>query len=94
MACLYVTHEHLRELFGAVEERLADYIATIAGATVSRHMANISAGTPGRAKVRLDPPRGRVMIMSMPGAVPCGLAIGRLPRGNMAWTVFRSGIAL
>ena len=34
VACLYVTHEHVRELFGAVEERLADFIATIAGAAL------------------------------------------------------------
>jgi signal transduction histidine kinase/CheY-like chemotaxis protein len=33
-ACLYVTHEHVRGLFGADEERLADYIATIAGAAL------------------------------------------------------------
>lgn len=33
-ACLYVTHEHIRGLFGHVEERLADYIATIAGAAL------------------------------------------------------------
>lgn len=34
VACLYVTHEHVRGLFGQVEERLADYIATIAGAAL------------------------------------------------------------
>jgi len=34
VACLYVTHEHIRTLFGPVEERLADYIATIAGAAL------------------------------------------------------------
>ena len=34
VACLYVTHEHVRGLFGADEERLADYIATIAGAAL------------------------------------------------------------
>jgi two-component system sensor kinase len=34
LACLYVTHEHVRGLFGQVEERLADYIATIAGAAL------------------------------------------------------------
>ncbi len=34
VACLYVTHEHIRGLFGNVEERLADYIATIAGAAL------------------------------------------------------------
>src|SRR5439155_25226237 len=28
-ACLYATHEHVRGLFGPVEERLADYIVTI-----------------------------------------------------------------
>ena len=33
-ACLYVTHEHVRSLFGADEERLADYIATIAVAAL------------------------------------------------------------
>ncbi|HEX5105869.1 MAG TPA: AAA family ATPase, partial [Pirellulaceae bacterium] len=33
-ACLYVTHEHVRGLFGPVEERLADYIVTIAGAAL------------------------------------------------------------
>ena len=33
-ACLYVTHEHVRGLFGIDEERLADYIATIAGAAL------------------------------------------------------------
>jgi two-component system sensor kinase len=33
-ACLYVTHEHVRGLFGPDEERLADYIATIAGAAL------------------------------------------------------------
>ena len=34
VACLYVTHEHVRGLFGLDEERLADYIATIAGAAL------------------------------------------------------------
>jgi len=34
VACLYVTHEHVRELFGPDEERLADFIATIAGAAL------------------------------------------------------------
>ena len=34
VACLYVTHEHILRLFGPVEERLADYIATIAGAAL------------------------------------------------------------
>jgi signal transduction histidine kinase/DNA-binding response OmpR family regulator len=33
-ACLYVTHDHVRELFGPDEERLADFIATIAGAAL------------------------------------------------------------
>ena len=34
VACLYVTHEHVRHLFGEDEERLADFIATIAGAAL------------------------------------------------------------
>ena len=34
VACLYVTHEHVRGLFGPDEERLADFIATIAGAAL------------------------------------------------------------
>ncbi|HTQ40887.1 MAG TPA: response regulator [Pirellulales bacterium] len=34
VACLYATHEHVRGLFGTDEERLADYIATIAGAAL------------------------------------------------------------
>ncbi len=34
VACLYVTHENIRGLFGPDEERLADYIATIAGAAL------------------------------------------------------------
>jgi two-component system sensor kinase len=34
LACLYVTHEQVRGLFGSDEERLADYIATIAGAAL------------------------------------------------------------
>ena len=33
-ACLYVTHEHVHGLFGSDEERLADFIATIAGAAL------------------------------------------------------------
>ena len=33
-ACLYITHEHVRGLFGTDEKRLADYIATIAGAAL------------------------------------------------------------
>ncbi|NUQ66398.1 MAG: response regulator, partial [Pirellulales bacterium] len=33
-ACLYATHEHVRGLFGRDEERLADFIATIAGAAL------------------------------------------------------------
>jgi two-component system sensor kinase len=33
-ACLYATHEHVRGLFGPVEERLADYVVTIAGAAL------------------------------------------------------------
>src|SRR5262249_20271483 len=31
VACLYVTHEHIRGVFGEDEERLADFIATVAG---------------------------------------------------------------
>jgi signal transduction histidine kinase/CheY-like chemotaxis protein/tetratricopeptide (TPR) repeat protein len=34
VACLYVTHQQVRELFGPDEERLADFIATIAGAAL------------------------------------------------------------
>jgi two-component system sensor kinase len=34
VAALYITHEHVHGLFGPVEERLADYIATIAGAAL------------------------------------------------------------
>jgi signal transduction histidine kinase/DNA-binding response OmpR family regulator/tetratricopeptide (TPR) repeat protein len=34
VACLYATHEHIHDLFGTVEERLADYVATIAGAAL------------------------------------------------------------
>jgi two-component system sensor kinase len=34
VACLYVTHEHMQDLFGSDEERLADFIATIAGAAL------------------------------------------------------------
>jgi two-component system sensor kinase len=34
VACFYVTHERVHGLFGTVEERLADYIATIAGAAL------------------------------------------------------------
>ncbi len=34
VACLYATHEHVRDLFGADDERLADYIVTIAGAAL------------------------------------------------------------
>ena len=33
-ACLYVAHSQVRSLFGADEERLADFIATIAGAAL------------------------------------------------------------
>lgn len=33
-ACLYATHEHVRGLFGPDEERLANFIATIAGAAL------------------------------------------------------------
>lgn len=33
-ACLYVTHGHVHGLFGADEERLADFVATIAGAAL------------------------------------------------------------
>jgi two-component system sensor kinase len=33
-ACVYATHEHVRGLFGPIDERLADYIATIAGAAL------------------------------------------------------------
>jgi signal transduction histidine kinase/DNA-binding response OmpR family regulator len=33
-ACLYVTHEHVRGLFGPDEERLADFVGTIAGAAL------------------------------------------------------------
>ena len=33
-ACVYVTHHQVRGLFGADEERLADFIATIAGAAL------------------------------------------------------------
>jgi two-component system sensor kinase len=34
VACLYAIHRHVRGLFGADEERLAEYIATIAGAAL------------------------------------------------------------
>jgi two-component system sensor kinase len=34
VACLYVTHAHVRGLFGQDEERLADFIAAIAGAAL------------------------------------------------------------
>jgi signal transduction histidine kinase/CheY-like chemotaxis protein len=34
VACLYATHEHVRDLFGGDDERLADYIVTIAGAAL------------------------------------------------------------
>jgi signal transduction histidine kinase/DNA-binding response OmpR family regulator/tetratricopeptide (TPR) repeat protein len=34
VACLYVTHEQVRDLFGPDEERLGDFIATIAGAAL------------------------------------------------------------
>ena len=33
-ACFYVTHRHVAGLFGPDEERLADFIATIAGAAL------------------------------------------------------------
>lgn len=33
-ACLYVTHGQVRQLFGPDEERLADFVATIAGAAL------------------------------------------------------------
>ncbi len=33
-ACVYIRHRHVRGLFGADEERLADFIATIAGAAL------------------------------------------------------------
>lgn len=33
-ACMYVTHDHVRGLFGPDEERLADFVATIAGAAL------------------------------------------------------------
>ena len=33
-ACVYVTHRHVRGLFGPDEERLANFIATIAGAAL------------------------------------------------------------
>ena len=34
VACLYVTHGHVRGLFGPDEERLADFIAAVAGAAL------------------------------------------------------------
>ena len=34
VACIYVTHRHVRGLFGPDEERLANFIATIAGAAL------------------------------------------------------------
>src|SRR5262249_59322106 len=34
VACLYVINDQVRGLFGADEERLADFIATIAGAAL------------------------------------------------------------
>ena len=34
VACLCVTHEHVKDLFGPDEERLADFVATIAGAAL------------------------------------------------------------
>jgi two-component system sensor kinase len=34
VSCFYVTHSQVRDLFGTVEERLADFIAAIAGAAL------------------------------------------------------------
>ena len=34
VACLYATHDHVRRLFGVHEERLANFIATLAGAAL------------------------------------------------------------
>ncbi len=34
VACVYVTHQHIRGLFGPDEEQLADFIGTIAGAAL------------------------------------------------------------
>ena len=34
VACFYIVHQHIRGLFGPDEERLADFIATIAGAAL------------------------------------------------------------
>ena len=34
MACLYVTHRQIAGLFGEDEKRLADFIATLAGAAL------------------------------------------------------------
>jgi signal transduction histidine kinase/DNA-binding response OmpR family regulator len=34
VACLCITHEHVKDLFGPDEERLADFVATIAGAAL------------------------------------------------------------
>ncbi len=34
VACLCVTHEHVKDLFGPDEERLADFVTTIAGAAL------------------------------------------------------------
>ncbi|MBN2021240.1 MAG: response regulator [Pirellulales bacterium] len=66
VACLYVTHEHVHGLFGPDEERLADFIATIAGAalenaegfaelqqlnqTLEKRVANRTAAAEARAR--------------------------------------------
>ena len=66
VACLYVTHEQVRDLFGPDEERLADFIATIAGAalenaegfaelqqlneTLERRVANRTAAAEARSR--------------------------------------------
>ena len=61
--------------------------------TVSCHIWCISAGTPGSAKSSHSVPSLRRWMKWMPGAVPWGLLIGRVPRGKVAWSRFRSGIA-
>ena len=55
-------------------------------------MSTISAGTPGRQKTRHAIAQRAGTSRSMPGAVPCGLRITRLPAGNMDCSSFCGGM--
>ena len=95
--------QHLLDLAFARPETLDAAVANRSAAAPSsagnrrRHAwrqtsrASRPARPAGRTAGKAGRP-GRAASSQMPGAVPAGLSIGRLPAGNIAWRRLRSGI--